>query len=92
MRDYGPQSLLLLDKDENGLFEVALDLRENSPTPLVEVMADIRRAVKLSTVFISGRRGRESLAGQGVGSLRSRTDLCVGNPACEIAGVPRAAR
>ncbi len=44
-----------MDKDENGLFEVAIDLRENSPTPLVEIMADVRDRRRLAQVFADYR-------------------------------------
>ncbi|MEJ2146259.1 MAG: nucleoside-diphosphate sugar epimerase/dehydratase, partial [Acidobacteriota bacterium] len=51
LRAFEPQSLVLLDKDENGLFEKVLDLREEFAGRMVEVVADIRDRRRLERVF-----------------------------------------
>ncbi len=51
LRDFRPAQLVLLDKDESGLYEKGLDLREDYGGELVEVVADIRDPRRLDQVF-----------------------------------------
>ncbi|MFZ0429906.1 MAG: polysaccharide biosynthesis protein, partial [Acidobacteriota bacterium] len=51
LKDYRPESLILLDKDENGLYEKALDLREEFEGRIIEVVADVRDRRRLERVF-----------------------------------------
>jgi len=46
-----PAELILLDKDESGLFEIALELREGYGGPVREVIADIRNFGRMGRVF-----------------------------------------
>ena len=51
LRDFRPECLILLDKDENGLYEKALDLREEFEGRVIEVVADVRDRRRLERVF-----------------------------------------
>ncbi|MEE8586576.1 MAG: polysaccharide biosynthesis protein, partial [Acidobacteriota bacterium] len=46
-----PSRLFLLDKDENSLYEIGLELREDSPVPIREVVANIREPARLEQIF-----------------------------------------
>ncbi len=51
LRYLHPSELILLDKDESGLFEIALELREEYDGPVREVIADIRNLSRMARVF-----------------------------------------
>ncbi len=51
LRYLHPSELVLLDKDESGLFEIALELREDYDGPVREVIADIRNFGRMARVF-----------------------------------------
>jgi len=51
LRDFSPANLVLLDKDENGLYEVGLELREDYSGRVAEVVADVRDPRRLENVF-----------------------------------------
>ncbi len=51
LREYNPKGLLLLDKDENGLFEIALDVREEYPGEVTEIVGDIRNKNRMERIF-----------------------------------------
>ncbi len=50
LREFQPSELILLDKDENGLYEIGLETRETFES-VTEVVADIREAARLRRVF-----------------------------------------
>ncbi len=51
LKDFSPSEIILLDKDENGLYEVAFELREEYGGRIAEVVADIRDVRRLENVF-----------------------------------------
>lgn len=51
IRAFAPSNLLLLDKDENGLYEIGLEIREQYQGELVEIVADVRDRNRLEKVF-----------------------------------------
>lgn len=51
LKEFRPDKLLLLDKDENGLYEVGLEIREDFRGEVVEIVADIRDRNRLDKVF-----------------------------------------
>ncbi|MDO8682905.1 MAG: polysaccharide biosynthesis protein [Armatimonadota bacterium] len=48
---FGPSELYLLDHDENGIFEVEQELKDNSKLKCQPVVADVRDLAKLRSVF-----------------------------------------
>jgi FlaA1/EpsC-like NDP-sugar epimerase len=48
---FRPSELILLDKDESGLFEIAQEIRDDYKGPLTEVVADIRNLGRMGRVF-----------------------------------------
>ncbi len=50
LREFGPGALIMLDKDENGLYEIGLETRETFGNAS-EVIADIRDKDRLRQVF-----------------------------------------
>jgi FlaA1/EpsC-like NDP-sugar epimerase len=48
---FKPAKLFLLDRDENGLFEAGLELREHCCSEIHEVLADVRQASRVSNVL-----------------------------------------
>jgi FlaA1/EpsC-like NDP-sugar epimerase len=50
LREFGPSQLILLDKDENSLYETACETREDF-APVTEVVADIRDRDLMEKVF-----------------------------------------
>ncbi|MFB3902789.1 MAG: polysaccharide biosynthesis protein [Acidobacteriota bacterium] len=51
LRSFRPSELILLDKDESSLFEIALELRDDYKGPVTEVVADIRNLGRMGRVF-----------------------------------------
>lgn len=51
LKELKPTKLLLLDKDENGLYEIGLEIREDFQGEVVEIVADIRDRNRLEKVF-----------------------------------------
>jgi FlaA1/EpsC-like NDP-sugar epimerase len=51
LKDFAPSEIILLDKDENGLYEIGLEARDDYPGKIAEVMADIRDARRIDYVF-----------------------------------------
>jgi len=49
--EFRPAQLILFDKDENGLFELGLNLREHYSGALFEVVGDVRDTIRLESVF-----------------------------------------
>ena len=50
---FEPQELILLDKDENSIYEIDSELRNKSPhIPLVPMIADVRNEDRIAQVFI----------------------------------------
>ncbi len=55
LREFNPTKLILLDKDENGLYEIGLEIREDFPGEVAEVVADIRDRNRMEKVFQSSK-------------------------------------
>ena len=51
LREFRPEKLIILDQDENGLFEIGNEIRESSPEGLIQVIANIREPDRLRHVF-----------------------------------------
>lgn len=51
LREFNPTKLLLLDKDENGLYEIAMEVREDYEGEVVEIVADIRERERIGRLF-----------------------------------------
>ncbi len=51
LKELKPDKLIVLDQDENGLFEVGLEIGESLSGTLVQVIADIRDRQRLARVF-----------------------------------------
>jgi FlaA1/EpsC-like NDP-sugar epimerase len=51
LKYFAPTDLILLDKDESGVFETAMDLREHFSGRIHEVIADIQNSSRLEHVF-----------------------------------------
>ncbi|HXK60591.1 MAG TPA: nucleoside-diphosphate sugar epimerase/dehydratase [Acidobacteriota bacterium] len=51
LRFFKPAELILLDKDENGVYETALEVREDFAGKVHEVVADIQNVGRLGRVF-----------------------------------------
>jgi FlaA1/EpsC-like NDP-sugar epimerase/UDP-N-acetylmuramyl pentapeptide phosphotransferase/UDP-N-acetylglucosamine-1-phosphate transferase len=51
LRYFEPEELILLDKDESGLFEIAMELREEYDGAVREIIADIRNLGRMGRVF-----------------------------------------
>jgi FlaA1/EpsC-like NDP-sugar epimerase len=50
---FEPQELILLDKDENSIYEIETELRNRSPhIPLVPLIADVRNEERVAQVFL----------------------------------------
>ena len=52
---YGPEALILLDKDENGLHEIGIEIAEMYDGKLVELVADIQDNQRLRRIFMEHR-------------------------------------
>lgn len=50
LRQFSPSFLILLDKDENSLFETCMEIREDFD-PVIEVVADVRDRDRIFQVF-----------------------------------------
>jgi FlaA1/EpsC-like NDP-sugar epimerase len=51
LRTFKPSELFLLDKDENGLYEIGLEIREQYQGAVTEIVANIRDRNRLQKVF-----------------------------------------
>ncbi len=51
LKDFNPIQLLLLDKDENGLYEIGLEIREEHKGEVSEIVADIRDRNRMEKIF-----------------------------------------
>lgn len=51
LREFKPTKLILLDKDENGLYETILDIKEEYEGEVVEIIGDIRNRGRLERIF-----------------------------------------
>jgi FlaA1/EpsC-like NDP-sugar epimerase len=51
LKEFNPATLLLLDKDENGLFEIGLEICEDYGGEVVQIIANIRDRNRLDQVF-----------------------------------------
>lgn len=51
VKEFKPSALLLLDKDENGLYEIELEIREHFDGVLRAIVADIRDRRRLEQIF-----------------------------------------
>ncbi len=49
--EFNPTKLILLDKDENGLYEIGLEIREDFRGDVAEIVADIRDRNRMEKVF-----------------------------------------
>jgi FlaA1/EpsC-like NDP-sugar epimerase len=56
LKEFNPTKLILLDKDENGLYETGLEIREDFGGEVVGIVADIRNHNRLEKVFCRWRR------------------------------------
>jgi nucleoside-diphosphate-sugar epimerase len=51
LTEFKPRSILLMDKDENGLYEIGLEVRDSFPGELVEILTDVRDRDRLKKMF-----------------------------------------
>ncbi len=51
LREFKPSRLILLDKDENGIYEVGMETSHEIECEMVQVIADIRDPARLQSVF-----------------------------------------
>jgi len=51
LKDFEPARLILLDKDENSLYEIGLELRETYHGELFEVVGNVRAFSRMETIF-----------------------------------------
>jgi len=51
LRRFEPSDLILVDKDESGLFEIALELRDEYQGKVTEIIADIRNLGRIGRTF-----------------------------------------
>ena len=51
LKAFSPAELVLLDKDENGLYEIGMEIREDYGNRIVEVVGDIRDPLRVRSVF-----------------------------------------
>jgi FlaA1/EpsC-like NDP-sugar epimerase len=51
LKDFKPSQLILLDKDENGLYEIGLEIREEFKGAAVDVVADVRDRARMERIF-----------------------------------------
>jgi FlaA1/EpsC-like NDP-sugar epimerase len=51
LKGFNPSSLILLDKDENGLYEAGLEIREEGCGELDEIVADVRDRQRLERIL-----------------------------------------
>lgn len=51
LKAFSPAELVLLDKDENGLYEIAMEIREDYGNRIVEVVGDVRDPRRVRSVF-----------------------------------------
>ena len=51
LKDFKPSQLILLDKDENGLYEIGLEIREEFKGAVVDIVADVRDRARMERIF-----------------------------------------
>jgi len=51
LKDFKPSQLILLDKDENGLYEIGLEIREEFKRTVVDIVADVRDRERMERIF-----------------------------------------
>jgi FlaA1/EpsC-like NDP-sugar epimerase len=51
LKDFKPSHLILVDRDENNLYEACLEIREEYAAGLVEIVADIRDRGRVDKIF-----------------------------------------
>ncbi len=51
LKEFQPSSLLLLDRDENGLYEIELEIRDQYRGSLETIVADVRNRNRMESVF-----------------------------------------
>jgi FlaA1/EpsC-like NDP-sugar epimerase len=54
---FSPKELILLDKDENSIYEIDYELRQNHPIKISPLIADIRNVSRLNNIFDKYRPG-----------------------------------
>jgi len=51
LTEFKPRSILLADKDENGLYEIGLEVRDYFQGELIEILTDVRDRARLEKMF-----------------------------------------
>ncbi len=51
LKEFQPSALLMLDRDENGLYEIELEIRDQYRGPLETIVADVRNRSRMESVF-----------------------------------------
>ena len=51
LKEFQPSALLMLDRDENGLYEIELEIRDQYQGPLETIVADVRNRNRMESVF-----------------------------------------
>ena len=51
LKEFQPSALLMLDRDENGLYEIELEIRDQYRGPLETIVADVRNRNRMESVF-----------------------------------------
>ena len=51
LKEFQPSALLILDRDENGLYEIELEIRDQYRGPLDTIVADVRNRNRMESVF-----------------------------------------
>ena len=51
LKEFQPSTLLMLDRDENGLYEIELEVRGQYRGPIQTIIADVRNRSRMESVF-----------------------------------------
>ena len=51
LKEFQPSTLLMLDRDENGLYEIELEIRDQYRGPLEPIVADVKNRNRMESVF-----------------------------------------